>query len=242
MTAHAELQWGRTRIAYSVARSARKKTLAIRVEPDGSVEVVAPPAVADERIASLVRKKAAWIVERQRRVADVPPKPTPREFVSGETFLYLGRQYRLRVRAGTEPGVKLTGRYLEATVARGSSSDDRPALVRALLEDWYRAHAAERLPERVAEWSTKLGVEPKAVLIREPQKRWGSCDAAGNIRLNWRIIQAPRRLVDYVVAHELTHLAHDDHGRAFWALLGRVMPDYEERREALRKAGGGIVW
>ena len=242
MTAHAELQWGRTHIAYSVTRSARKKTLAIRVEPDGSVQVVAPPAVADERIASLVRKKAAWIVERQRRVADVPPKPTPREFVSGETFLYLGRQHRLRVRAGADPGVKLVAGYLEATVPRGVADEARRALVRSLLVDWYRTHAAERLPERLAEWSAKLGVQPKALLIREPQKRWGSCDAAGNIRLNWRIIQAPRRLVDYVVAHELTHLAHDDHGRAFWALLGRVMPDYEERREALRKAGGGMVW
>ena len=146
------------------------------------------------------------------------------------------------LRAGADPGVKLVAGYLEATVPRGVADEARRALVRSLLEDWYRAHAAERLPERLAEWSAKLGVQPKALLIREPQKRWGSCDAAGNIRLNWRIIQAPRRLVDYVVAHELTHLAHDDHGRAFWALLGRVMPDYEERREALRKAGGGMVW
>lgn len=242
MTALAEVQWGRTRITYTLSRSARQKTLSIRVEPDGSVEVVAPASVPPDRVASLVHKKAAWIVERQRRVADVPPKPTPREVVSGETFLYLGRQHRLRVRTGADPSVKLTAGYLEVTIPRGTNPADRPAVARALLIDWYRTRAIERLPELVADWSRKLGAHPKSVLIREPQKRWGSCDAVGNIRLNWRIIQAPRKLVDYVVAHELVHLVHSDHGRAFWALLGRVMPDYEERREALRRAGGAMVW
>jgi predicted metal-dependent hydrolase len=242
MTALAEVQWGRTRIAYTLSRSARQKTLSIRVEPDGSVEVVAPASVTPDRVASLVHKKAAWIVERQRRVADLPPQPPPREFVSGETFLYLGRQHRLRVRTGAEPVVKLAAGYLEVSVPRGTTPADCPAVVRALLIDWYRTHATERLPERVADWAPKLGAHPKAVLVREPQKRWGSCDAAGNIRLNWRIIQAPRKLVDYVVAHELAHLVQSDHGRAFWSLLGRVMPDYEERRETLRRAGGAMVW
>ena len=98
------------------------------------------------------------------------------------------------------------------------------------------------LPERVDVWASKLGVTPRSVLVREPDKRWGSCDAKGNVRLNWRIVQAPMRLVDYVVAHELVHLVHADHGRAFWQELGRVMPDYEGRREMLRRVGMGGVW
>jgi predicted metal-dependent hydrolase len=80
------------------------------------------------------------------------------------------------------------------------------------------------------------------MLLREQRKRWASCDARGVLRVNWRIIQVPMRLVDYVLAHELAHLHHADHGRAFWALLGKVMPDYEERREALRAAGPQLVW
>ena len=90
--------------------------------------------------------------------------------------------------------------------------------------------------------STRLGLHPSSVLIREPRKRWGSTDARGNIRFNWRIIQAPTRLIDYVVAHELVHLAHPDHTRDFWATLGRAMPDYEVRREALRRLGRQVVW
>lgn len=237
-----ELAWGNTRIAYALKRSARQKTLSIRVEPDGTVEVVAPAGVAEDRIALVVRRKAAWIVERQRRVADVPPKPSPREFVSGETFMYLGRQYRLRVKSGAEGGVKLAGGHLEVTVPRGTAAEARAEVVRGLLVAWYRAHAAERLPARIAEWAPKVGATPKAVLVREQAKRWGSCDAAGNVRLNWRIIQAPVKLVDYVVAHELVHLVHPDHGRPFWALLGRVMPDYEGRRKNLRETGSRLTW
>jgi predicted metal-dependent hydrolase len=236
------LVWGNTRIAYVLSRSARQKTLSLRVEPNGEVHVVAPTDIEQPRIDAIVRKRASWIVERKRRVSDVPPPVMAREFVSGETFLYLGRQYRLRVVVGADEGVRLVGRWLIATVRRGVTGTERATRVRELLVAWYRAHADVRLVERVAEWSARVGIEPRAVLVREPKQRWGSCDAAGNVRLNWRIIQAPKALVDYVVAHELVHLLHDDHGRAFWAKLGEVMPDYEVRREALRQVGTGLVW
>jgi predicted metal-dependent hydrolase len=117
-----------------------------------------------------------------------------------------------------------------------------PADARDRLVAWFRERAAIRVPARVAAWSARLGLHPSAVLIREPKKRWGSADAMGNIRFNWRIIQTPTRLIDYVVAHELVHLVHPDHTRDFWATLGRAMPDYEARREALRRIGREVVW
>ncbi len=78
--------------------------------------------------------------------------------------------------------------------------------------------------------------------MKDQLKRWGSCDSRGRIRLNWRIIQAPMRLVDYVVVHELVHLLHKNHTKEYWALLGRVMPDYEKRREELRRIGPRLEW
>lgn len=240
--ARLEIQWGKTRIPYSLVRTSRQKTLAIRVEPNGEVHVVAPMSADAERVEAIVRKRAAWIVERKRRVADVPPKPTPRQFVTGESYMYLGRQARLRVVVGGDAGVRLVGGWLIATVPRAAPKEERADVVRELLVAWYRERATERLHERVIEWSDVVGVVPKAVLVREQAKRWGSCDAAGNVRLNWRVIQAPKKLVDYVVAHELVHLLHDDHGRAFWAKLGRVMPDYEDRREMLRCRGAELAW
>ena len=88
----------------------------------------------------------------------------------------------------------------------------------------------------------RFGVPEPGVVIRDQQRRWGSCDRRGTLRVNWRIVQAPMRLVDYVVAHELAHLRHQDHSKAFWALLGRAMPDYEPRREALRRMGAKLGW
>ena len=100
----------------------------------------------------------------------------------------------------------------------------------------------ESLPERVEAWHAKAGVPMPRVKVVSQAKRWGSCDQAGTIRLNWRIIQAPMRLVDYVVVHELVHLRHRGHGREYWQAVGRVMPDYERRRRDLRERGAFLVW
>lgn len=107
---------------------------------------------------------------------------------------------------------------------------------------WPKGTRPPNSGRSVGAWSARLRLHPSSVLIREPKKRWGSADAKGNIRFNWRIIQTPTRLIDYVVAHELVHLAHPDHTRDFWSMLGRTMPDYEIRREALRRLGRELVW
>jgi predicted metal-dependent hydrolase len=108
--------------------------------------------------------------------------------------------------------------------------------------DWYRRRASDRLRPLAATWADRIGVQLGRVLVRDQAKRWGSCDRAGNLRLNWRIVQAPLRLIEYVVAHEIVHVLHADHGHSFWAALGCVMPDYERRRDELRKLGPTFEW
>lgn len=238
-----EILFGTTRIVYGVERSSRRrKTVAVAVEADGEVRVRAPLEVPTAKIDAIVRKKARWILERRRRQEDLPPAPERREMVSGETFLYLGRQYRLKVLPGESAPARLRGAWLEVGGGAGLTGEERTAEVRRRLVAWYRFHAAHRLPERVTELWPLVGVEPAGVWIREPRRRWASCDARGGLRFNWRIVQAPRRLVDYVVVHELVHLVHAEHGPEFWAALGHAMPDYEARREALRHLGRRLVW
>ena len=169
-----------------------------------------------------------------------PPR-RPREFVSGESVLYLGRHYRLKVLPDERTGdAKLRGGWLRVPGAWR----DGPSRVhaRASVVSWFRRHATKRLPERVEAWRAKVGVSMPRVLIADQLKRWGSCDRSGTVRLNWRIIQAPMRLVDYVVVHELVHLRHRGHGVDYWRAVGRVMPDYERRREELRERGTGLSW
>ena len=221
-------------------RSARrKKTVAVIVEPTGSVLVVAPERLSIDRLDAIVTRKAQWIIRRRRRTEGYGPPLSPREFVSGESVLYLGRNYRLKVHPGETGAAKLRGGWLHVPAPAGAQ---QAAHVRAALVSWLRRHASVRLPERVAVRQPKAGIPLPRIIVANQQRRWGSCDQCGTTRLNWRIIQAPMRLVDYVVVHELVHLRHRGHGRDYWQAVGRVMPDYERRREDLRACGVGLAW
>ena len=232
--------WGGTRLAYTIRRSpSRKKTVAVTVDPAGGVLLVAPEHLATGALDGIVTRKAGWIVRRLRREQSRGPPLSPREFVSGESVLYLGRHYRLKVHPHATGDAKLHSGWLHVPAPAGAR---QAAEVRKALISWLRRHAAERLPERVAAWRAKAGVAMPRVVITDQRKRWGSCDRSGTLRLNWRIVQAPMRLVDYVVVHELVHLRHRGHGRDYWQALGRVMPDYERRREELRRCGAALAW
>ncbi len=235
-----QVQWGRTKIQYDIRRSDHRSTVALTVAPPGAVILTAPKNIPIERLDDVVHAKAQWITSRLRMVRSPEPKPSPREFVSGESFLYLGRQYRLDVRRGSRSRVVIEqGRFrVQLPPLTGHA---RAQAIRMALVDWYLRHAKARLTERVEWWTAKLQIGEPKVLILEQQRRWGSC-APGVVRFNWRIVQAPMRLLDYVVAHEITHLFHNDHRKEFWAALGRLLPDYEFRRSELRREGARYVW
>lgn len=250
MSESSEIWFGKTRIPFQIRRSERRSTVALTVERPGTLIVTAPAAATIDRLNAVVRSKAPWVIQRLRRASEQLAVPPAREFVSGETFRYLGRQYRLRVveGAGRDDGdddddVKMERGWIVAAVPGGREAE-RARAVRAALARWYRAHAQEWLPARVEVWARKFGIQPPALLVREQRRRWGSCNRAGVVRLNWRIVQAPLSLVDYVIAHELDHVVRGDdgHSPAFWAYLGRVMPDYDARRDALRALGPWLEW
>ncbi len=240
-TERSAVRWGNTEIPYVIRRSDRRGTVAIAVEASGTVVLTAPPAASVTRLDGVVRAKAKWIVDRVRRRSDLPP-PRPREFVSGETFSYLGRQYRLRVLPGhaVRP-IALRGGHLELPMPEDLHDETRAAYARAALIDWYKRRAREQMPAWLAPWVEAMRVETPKLLVTDQEKRWGSC-SRGTLRINWRIVQAPRNLVDYVVAHEVAHLAHPHHGVSFWKALGSVMPDYDSRRARLRALGSELAW
>ncbi|MDP6374107.1 MAG: SprT family zinc-dependent metalloprotease [Vicinamibacterales bacterium] len=234
------ITFGDTRVPYTIRRSTRRrKTVAVSVDPNEGVLLVAPAGLATTRLDSVVRQKARWIIRRLRQIQSNGTPLALREFVSGESVVYLGRHYRLKVAPHGTVEAKLRGGWLHVAVPRGSRDT---ALIRQAVVSWFRQHAAERFPERVEAWRRKVGVPMPRVMTVEQRKRWGSCDQRGTIRLNWRIIQAPMRLVDYVVVHELVHLRYRGHGRDYWQALGKVMPDYERRREELRRLGSRLAW
>jgi predicted metal-dependent hydrolase len=238
-----EVCFGTKTIGYTIRRSARRATVSIAIDPREGVLVTAPEPAPVRRLDEIVHAKASWILKRLKRQSDRLPAPSPKEFVSGETFLYLGRQHRLRVDLEQAPRpLRLERGWLRVSVPRDLDKPHRAAFVRAALIDWYNARARHRLSARVATWARKLDIATPTLILADPKKRWGSAAASGTVRINWRIVQAPLYLVDYVVAHELSHIAHPNHTRSFWATLGHAMPDYEARKARLRLVGAELEW
>jgi predicted metal-dependent hydrolase len=231
-----QLTLGTRVIPYTLRRSTRRrKTIEISVDPSDGLLVAAPWTASEAEIARVVEQRAAWVLRRLEAHRNGHRIDAKREWITGETVVYLGRNYRLRIvegGAGDEAPIRLTGRWLE--VRTNGKGDRRIATV---VEGWYRRAAAECLTERVAVYAPKIFVRPKKIVIRSQTKRWASCGPDGVLRFNWRIVMAPLSLVDYVVVHELCHLRHRRHDGRFWGCVAAVLPDYETRREALRREG-----
>ncbi|MFH0982626.1 MAG: SprT family zinc-dependent metalloprotease [Planctomycetota bacterium] len=233
------IQFGGTTIWYEVIRRRGRKSVSIVIDPDDGVLVIAPKQAAAEYLAGVVERRANWIVTKLAEVNSVA-LPIERDFVNGERYHYLGRQFELRLvkaERDSTPVVRLTAGRFTVTADVGRGDGRRRRVVRSALVEWYREHALVRLGDRVECFADRLGLTPGKLLIRQPHKRWASCDRDGNLRFNWRIIMAPMLLVDYVVAHELCHLKHPDHSPAYWRMLRAVMPTFEHRRERLRQNG-----
>lgn len=232
--------FGSRTISFVIIRSRRrKKTMAVSLHSTGEVFVRAPFNLPNAKIVKNIQSKAAWIVEKKKQI-ESSCLHNKKEFVSGESFSYLGCHFRLKVlrnNTGKETTAKLRGGRLEVKVSV-LNSKHCSAEIKSALKKWYSAHARKRISERVALYAGKMDIAEPNILIRDQQMRWGSCNAKGVLRFNWRIIMAPLRVVDYVVVHELCHLKHHDHSSAFWKSLRTIMPDYEIRKTWLRQAGG----
>ncbi|SRR5690606_38664334 len=232
MTMHS-VRYGNTTIEYELIYSNRK-TLAIHVHPDLRVTVVAPEGSDLSRVQEKVHKRAPWILRQKREFSRYLPHLPPREYVSGETHRYLGRQYRLKVVPSqtSYEGVKMQRGRIFVTLPDPTDTGQ----VKQLLDAWYRKHAERVFRERLDELFprfARFGLERPQLSLRVMQTRWGSCTANGRILLNPKLIQVPKPCIDYVIVHELCHLKEHHHGPEFYALLSRVMPDWEARKRRL---------
>ena len=225
-------------VAVNVVRTDRRKTATIEVVA-GDVRVICPRRLSEERIEALVRRKAAWIRQKLRLQAALPPVK-PKEYVSGEAFSYLGKNYRLKLTRGARGQVKLVGGRLTLPVPEELTGEARTDYVKNRLARWYREHALQRLRRKADRYAPLLEVSPSSVGVKYFKARWGSCSVRGDITFNWRIIMAPHRIVDYVVVHELAHLRQHNHSSEFWKCVGAVIPEYRECREWLKNHGMGL--
>ncbi|MFN9802086.1 MAG: M48 family metallopeptidase, partial [Bacteroidota bacterium] len=200
------IQFGSRTIDFRLVFSDRK-SLGITVTPEMEVLVTAPAGTPLEKVEERIRKRAPWIIKQQSFFLSFQPKTPQRKYISGETHLYLGRQYRLQVLIGNEESVKLKGKFIEVIANEKSRAKD-------LLSDWYLEHARTKfhvIAEPLIEKFKKHKVEPSSIVLRHMPTRWGSCTPKGKIILNPELIKAPKGCIEYVILHELCHLIHHDH-------------------------------
>ena len=237
-TEKASIEFNGKLIGYTIIRSARrKKTVEITLDPQQGVVVRSPARTPRREITALVQKRAEWILSHATE--DIL-RPTPRRFTDVETLFYMGREIPIATCATAASGitVNLENDAFHIASPADLPEDERTEKSRAAIERWYRREASRLLPEIVALWQAKVSSKkPAQVLIRNQRKRWGSCSSDGSIRLNWRIIMAEPALIDYVVVHELAHLAVMDHSPRFWKQVERTLPDYRARRKRLNEVG-----
>ncbi|MGL6079107.1 M48 family metallopeptidase [Methyloversatilis discipulorum] len=227
------LTWGTDTIRYEVRFLASRQTLAIEVHPDSRVLVRAPVDCPEALIAERVQKRAAWISRQLAEFERYRPRTPARQYINGESHLYLGRQYRLKLAEGDSASVKLTRGQLLVSLP----GEPEPERVKTLLHRWYldraRAVFTEVLDATLPHFK---GVEQPRLIVRAMQSRWGSLSRAGTMTLNLNLVRAPRPCIEYVVTHELCHTRHRDHDARFFKLLGHVMPDWEQRKQRLEAA------
>jgi len=222
---------------YRLIRS-RRATADLIIERDGSVVVRAPEWVGDEQVAGLVASRLYWIYQSLAEWRDMNATRVLREYRNGEGFLYLGRAYRLLLMTDqAEPLLLKNGRFClqRALVERGDLE-----ATRALFRDYYIARGRERLQHRMRYFAPKVDVSPASIDVRELGNRWASCSTRGDLAFHWKCMMAPPTIIDYIVLHELRHLRHRDHTAAFWNEVDKVLPQYRERKEWLRRNGAGL--
>jgi predicted metal-dependent hydrolase len=213
------------RIVYS-----KRKTIGVSVERDASVVVHAPVGTPEAKIRDAVQAKHFWLYQKVRHKQKYPSHTTRKEFVTGESILYLGRNYRLRLTDEQIPAVEFhSGFYV--------SRHQRTHAAR-LLREWYVKQAQEKLPAKARAFAQALGVTFNRILISELRVRWGSCTPKSNLNFNWRIMKAPIFVIDYLIVHELTHLLEPNHTPHFWNIVSVQVPRYEAAKEWLRDNGG----
>ena len=213
----------------------KRKTMSIEVETTGEVTVIVPVGTATEDVIEKVKSRAGWIVFKQYESKFINDTKIEREAVSGESYMYLGRNYSLDIRVDENIdniSVKLfQGKFVVNTYTKDED------LIKKAMENWYREKTLAKVKERVSYYSSYFNDEVTTVKVKEQKKRWASCTSKNELLFNWRCVMAPVFVLDYIVVHEMCHMEYKNHSKDFWNRVYAVMPDYEVRKLWLRNNG-----
>lgn len=217
-----------------VVRTKRRKTITISIF-NGSVKLTIPSQFSDFSIKELIKKRKSWIIKKLKE-EEKTFIPSPKEYVNGEIFTYLGRNYRLKILTARICNVKLIGGFIVVSIPDILEINK----IKELLVEWYELHATNRLNKITRKYAKIIDVQPNSIRVRNYKSRWGSCSSKGEISYNWRIIIAPPNVVNYIVVHELCHLIEHNHSKDYWLHVSKYLHDYKKHHKWLRLNGSSL--
>lgn len=230
-----KVQYGTKELVFKVEFKDRD-TMSISVEPPNDILVVAPTGTPEEDIKGIVKSRGRWIVQKLFEFRNIEAKRINREFVNGESFMYLGRNYSLQIHVDetlqNNFKVKLFRGKFHVYVKEKSDE-----IIKEAMETWYREKTEEQVRKRIKYYQKFLEKKPNDIKVKEQKKRWASCTSKNELLFNWRCGMAKATALDYIVVHEMCHMYYKNHSQEFWDLVASVMSDYESRKEWLRDYG-----
>lgn len=213
-----------------IEKTDRRKTVSIFIERNGSVKVLAPISASDEIIEAAVKSREYQIFTKLAKWKELNQGKVKREFVNGQSFLYLGRNYRLKLTDNQEVPLKISGGFFHLDIKYLSKAEK-------VFKDFYRVKAENKIKERIKLIEEKFQHKPETIKVLELQNRWASWTPKNGLNFHWKCIMAPVSVLDYIITHEMVHLKFPNHSPEFWNELDKKMPNYREYENWLSQNG-----
>jgi len=231
-------------IEYSVRKSKRAKRISMKIDPNKGLEVVFPVGIKRAPSAEdILKQNSAWVIEMMGKMQERLETRFQRQYEQGEIFRFLSDDHTLNIiqkTNGNSITISLTETTLDVSIPPIITPKDTQTIQMA-VEKFYRQQAKAYLPDRTYEIAGILGYEVNRVVIKNQKTRWGSCSTNHNINLNLRLMMTPPDAIDYIIIHELCHLTHMNHSKAFWDLVGVYCPRYKHWREWFKQNNQFLV-
>ena len=223
-------------INYSVSYQ-KRKTIQLKIIALDRIVITAPPKTTQSDVEKILYSKVKWITKHMLHYQEIAENPLNDSVSHGSQLLFMGVPHELIFEHATNnaPSIKC-----EPKIIRLKLINCEETVIRSHLKTWYKEQAFQLLSSLTAQWSQKLGVKPKRIVIKDQKTRWGSCSSLGNINYNWRIIMAPTEVIDYLIVHELCHLKIPNHSNNFWQMVGIYVPNFKACRNWL-KVNGNLI-
>lgn len=217
-------------INITIEKTERKKTVSIFIERDGSVRVLAPASASDETIETAIKSKEYLIFTKLAKWKELNQGKVNREYVNGQSFLYLGRNYRLKLTENQDVPLKISGGFFLLDIRYLSKAEK-------VFKEFYKEKALLKIKERMKVHENKFTTKPTAIKVLELRNRWASWTPKNGLNFHWKCIMAPVSVLDYIIIHEMVHLKYPNHSTDFWNELDKKMPDYREQKNWLKRNG-----